>query len=96
MADVRIRPEAMSRKKQNLLLQPRLPGLEFEPPRHLHTVVTVTSHLIKADRGVQMPLPEKARKRPAATMRPARQPAVGKGPGRLATASVTQQPEGER
>ena len=56
----------MPRKKQNLLLQPRLPGLEFEPPpRHLHTVVTVTSHLIKADRikadrGVQMPLPEKA------------------------------------
>ena len=51
----------MPRKKQNLLLQPRLPGLEFEPPPHpLHTVVTVTSHLIKADRGVQMPLPEKA------------------------------------
>ena len=51
----------MPRKKQNLLLQPRLPGLEFEPPpRHLHTVVTVTSHSIKADRGVQMPLPEKA------------------------------------
>ena len=56
----------MPRKKQNLLLQPRLPGLGFEPPpRHLHTVVTVTSHLIKADhikadRGVQMPLPEKA------------------------------------
>ena len=49
----------MPRKKQNLLLQPRLP--EFEPPpRRLHTVVTVTSHLIKADRGVQMPLPEKA------------------------------------
>ena len=71
-ADVRIRPEAMPqrvnqqevampRKKHNLLLQPRLPGLGFEPPpRHLHTVVTVTSHLIKADRGVQMPLPENA------------------------------------
>ena len=77
----------MPRKKQNLLLQPRLPGLEFEPPpRHLHTVVTVTSHLIKADRGVQMPLPQQSDQ--PASLRWVRD--------RLATAGVTQQPEGER
>ena len=82
----------MPRKKQNLLLQPRLPGLGFEPPpRHLHAVVTVTSHLIKADRGVQMPLPENASRNQCDqpdSLRWVRD--------RLATAGVTQQPEGER
>ena len=78
-ADVRIRPEAMPqrvnqqevampRKKHNLLLQPHLPTFGLEsPPRHLHAVVTVTSHLIKADRGVQMALPENASRHNAAS-----------------------------
>ena len=47
----------MPRKKPNsLLLQKHLPGFE-PPPNYVGTVMTVTSHSIKADRGVQKYLP---------------------------------------
>ena len=51
------REVVMPRKKPNsLLLQKHLPGFE-PPPNYVGTAMTVTSHSIKADRGVQKYLP---------------------------------------